>query len=52
MLEMKIVLSTLLLEYEFLPSERVTSLTIESYIVLRSLENTPVRITHRNKIHE
>lgn len=52
MLEMKVVLSTLLLEYEFLPSERVTSLTIESYIVLRSLDNTPVRITYRNKLHE
>ncbi|XKL62379.1 hypothetical protein PGB90_002212 [Kerria lacca] len=48
MLEMKVIISTLLLRYQFLPAEKVKSLTLETGIVLRSLENIPVKITARN----
>lgn len=48
MLEMKVVLSVILLHYKLLPSEHVKELTLETGIVLQSLENFPVRITARN----
>ncbi|KAK7603328.1 hypothetical protein V9T40_003327 [Parthenolecanium corni] len=48
MLEMKVVLSVILLHYRLLPSEHVKELTLETGIVLQSLENFPVRITTRN----
>ena len=47
MLEMKVVLTEVLLHYQLLPAEKIKSLTIETGIVLRSLENMPVRLSRR-----
>ncbi|KAK7603326.1 hypothetical protein V9T40_003325 [Parthenolecanium corni] len=48
MLEMKVVLSVILLHHRLLLSVHVKELTLETGIVLQSLENFPVRKTARN----
>lgn len=48
MLEMKIVISTLLQKYRFLPSQKVESLSLESGFALVSLDKHPVRIICRS----
>ena len=50
MLEMKVVISEILLHYRLLPSENTKELTLETGIVLQSLDNFPVRITTRNSV--
>ena len=47
MLEMKIVISTLLVKYRILPSHKIQALTIETGLALMSLNKHPVRITSR-----
>ncbi|XKL61642.1 hypothetical protein PGB90_001475 [Kerria lacca] len=48
LLEMKIVLTTLLSKYRFLPATQVKSITLDTGIVLRSLQKVPLRIVERN----
>lgn len=48
MLEMKVVLSTLLLKYEILPTEWKKPLTVETKIVLESVDGILVRLRPRN----
>nr|QTC11271.1 cytochrome P450 4NV1 [Phenacoccus solenopsis] len=48
MLEMRIILSLLILKYRFLPDEQAKPLLIENALVLRSKNKLPVRIQRRD----
>ncbi|XP_065214565.1 cytochrome P450 4C1-like isoform X2 [Planococcus citri] len=48
MIEMKIIISKLLLQYQFLPAIKSDPPMIETCLVIRSMNKLPVRITQRN----
>lgn len=48
MLEMKIVISQLLLKYQFLPAMKSEPLILDTSLVIRSINRLPVRIKRRS----